>query len=593
MKLKFFFILLGVVLLISNSQNSIFAQNKLPYPIIFVHGLADYENAFAGAMEYLRDHDNMGDINVFDIVLNADDDSESAIMSEDVKWEDFTFNGDEINIGRRNYSDNIDEYIHEWTDSNLFAINFQEESIDGAAGFFNDYFDQSNEAAIFKQGYALNKMIQEVLDYTGAEKVILVGHSMGGMCIREYLQRTDENNMHVNWIDPTTEDGHKVARVVTFGTPHLGSNTSLDPTKTEIPNALGNTEANRDLLYEYNNYTFCDGFPQGIYLFGGNENCIASEGGLFGNSTFDNVDINCNGSQIDDIIGINESPESFSYNPNMPLPTNIKYTYITSIWIGWDVGLIGDGAVSIEKQWLHDAENNPVPLGITDTLLTDVFHTSEGNDYLSVIRGLDEPNLFPYAYELNLNREVLGYVTFQQNRNSLDEDIFKLKCEENNTIAFVLDGELSAINSIEFYDLDENLILSKEIINAIDTTFVNVPPSDNEIYVKLIGNATSTSWENPYRIKFFPVDLTFAITRSSDSNISLFPNPSKGMLYFENSKSFSLDKLQVLNSNAQIVFELQNLTSNKVDLSFLENGFYFIRFYSNSKVEIKQFVIVK
>jgi pimeloyl-ACP methyl ester carboxylesterase len=571
--------------------NSCFSQNKLPYPIIFVHGLADYENAFAGSMEYLRDHDNLGEINVFDIVLNADDDTESSIMSEDVKWEDFTYDGEEINIGRRNYSDDIDEYVHEWTDSNLFAINFQEESIDGANGFFNDYFDQSNEAAIFKQGFALNKMIQEVLDYTGAEKVILVGHSMGGMCIREYLQRTDENDIHVNWIDPTTEDGHKVARVVTFGTPHLGSNTSLDPTKSQIPDEFGNSEANRDLLYEYNSYTFCDEYPQGIYMFGGNEHCIASEDGFFGNSTFDNVDINCNGSQTDDIVGINESPESFSYNPEMPLPTNIKYTYITSIWIGWNIGLIGDGAVSIERQWLHDQNDNPVPLGITDTLLTDVFHTNEGNDYLTVIRGLDEPNSFSLAYELNLNREIFGYVTYQQNRISYDEDVFKLKCGENNTIAFVFNGELSAINTIEFYDLNETLLMSKNIVNAIDTTFVSLPESDNEIYVKLIGTATPTSWENPYKINYYPIEITESAINNSIS-ASIYPNPTSGICTIIRSDNEPCS-IRIYDANSAEVFYSETGQSNKFDFNFLPNGIYTVKLDSKSNSISKKLVILK
>jgi len=568
----------------------VFSQNKLPYPIIFVHGLADYESAFAGSLEYLRDHDNLGNINIFDIVLNADNDVETSIMSEDVKWEDFIYDDTEINIGRRNYADDIDDYIHEWADSNLFAINFQEENIDGAHSFFGDHFDQSNEAAIFKQGYALNKMIQEVLDYTGAEKVILAGHSMGGMCIREYLQRTDENNVHVNWIDPTTENGHKVARVITVGTPHLGANTSLDPTKSELPNALGITEANRDLLYEYNNYTFCDGYPQGIYMFGGNENCIKSEGGLFGNSTFKNVDINCNGSETDDIIGINESPESFSYNLNMPLPTNIKYTYITSIWIGWDVGLIGDGAVSIDRQWLYDENNNPVPLGITDTLLTNVFHTNEGDEYFTVIRGLDEPNSFSLAYGLKLNRETIGYVTYQQDGITTDEDIFKLQCEENSAIEFVYNGEESCIHTIEFYDLNENLILSKNILNNIDTTFVTVPETDNEIYVKLIGNATSTSWENPYKIHSYPVDITNNLINNYIT-ASIFPNPSSGMVTIQLSDK-RLCKLSIYNNNSAKVFETEINQNKEYDFSFLPNGIYTIKFNLDNESISKKLVII-
>lgn len=568
-----------------------FSQNKYAYPVIFVHGLADYDGAFAGSMEYLRDHDDLGEINVFDIVLNADDDSESSIMSEDVKWEDFVFDGDEIKIGRRNYADDIDDYTHEWSESNLFAINFQEEKIEGASGFFNDYFDQSNQAGIFKQGYALNKMIQEVLNYTGAEKVILVGHSMGGVCIREYLQRTDGNNIHVNWIDPTTEDGHKVARVITFGTPHLGSNTSPDPTKSDIPDELGKSEANRDLLFEYDSYNFCESYPQGIYMFGGNENCIASEGGIFGNSTFDNVDINCNGSQTDDIVGINESPDSYSYNSEMPLPTNIKYTYLTSIWIGWDIGIIGDGAVDIERQWLYDEDHNPVPLGITDTLLTDVFHTTEGNDYLTVVRGLDEPKQFDLAYGLNLEQEVIGYVTFQQDRIEIDEDVFKIECGDNPYVGFVYEGELSGVHTIEFYNMNQGLISSEQIDAVIDTAFVLVPEYDSEVFVKLIGTATPTTWENPYHIYAFPGDIT-KVNIDKKNYLSIFPNPSTGIIKIQTSNNTSCN-VEITNSNSQVVYSANNISKDEIDLSFLENGVYVLSSNMGTQIQNKRIIILR
>ena len=47
-------------------------------------------------------------------------------------------------------------------------------------------------------------------------KVILVGHSMGGLAAREYIQ----NSMH--WLT----GNHRVAKLVTSGTPHQGSNYS-------------------------------------------------------------------------------------------------------------------------------------------------------------------------------------------------------------------------------------------------------------------------------------------------------------------------------------------------------------------------------
>lgn len=572
-------------------SNICLTQNKLPYPIIFIHGLAGSDGTFGDSMEYLRDHNNLGEINVFDICLNADNEDETSLMSEDVKWENFVHNDEEIFLGRRNYTGDEEDYVHEWTESNIFAVNFKEEKFEGANGFFNDYFDQSNQAAIYKQGYALNKMIQEVLDFTGAEKVILVGHSMGGLCIREYLQRTNENNMHINWIDPTTPDGHKVARVATFGTPHLGSTVSPDPTKSDIPDEQGKSEANRDMLWEYDSYNFCDGYEQGIYLFGGNEHCIESEEGILGNKTFANVDINCNGSQNDDIIGINKAYDSQEYNPDMPLPLNIKYTYMTSIWIGWDIGLIGDGAVDINRQWLYDEDRIPVPYNITDTLLSDVFHTSEGNDYLTLIRGLDEPKQFSLAYGLNLNHEIIGYVTYQQNRIELDEDVFKLKCGENSMIGFVYNDQYSNIHTIEFYDLNENLILSKDVTDIIDTTFVNIPANDSEIYVKLIGNATPTSWENPYQISAYPIVPT-SVLKMSKLSANIYPNPTSGncTIKLSDNKPCSI---KIYNANSTEVFYSEMKQSNVFNFDFLSNGIYTVKIDSKSSSISKKLVILK
>lgn len=487
------------------SNTLIFSQNYLPYPVIFVHGLAGSDKSFGETMQFLSNTYNLGDINVFDVVLNADNNVSSSKMWEDVKWTDFYYNGDYINVGRRNYAADMDNFTDGWTGTNIFAVNFQEERIRGAAGFWNDYFDKSNEAGIFKQGYALGKMIQEVLNYTGAEKVVLVGHSMGGLCIREYLQRTNANGTHSYWIDPGSPDGHKVARVATYGTPHLGSNTSPDPTKSPsnekndkstIPDINGDSEANRDMLWEYDSYTHGGGLTQGIYMFGGNEHSIES---VWYNSTFDNVDINCNGYENDDIVGINESYYSYDYNSAMPLPLNIKYTYMTSIWSDWGGNLIGDGAVNINRQWLHNG-NTPSPSGLADTTLNDIFHTSEGSDYYNIIRGIDEPKRFDLAYKLHYNKPIIGFITFQQNLITADDDVFKVDVNGNKAIAISIDGALSGVHTIGFYDESKNMLCSRPVSSFPEKLYANVPDGASEIYIKISGTATSETWLHPYKL---------------------------------------------------------------------------------------------
>ena len=112
---------------------------------------------------------------------------------------------------------------------------------------------QSNQAAIILQGRALGEAIDMVLQQTGTDKVILMGHSMGGLVAREYIQ----NSSH--WLSNT----HRVAKLITSGTPHNGSNYSWDG----IFASSEKTEAARDLRNTYVSSTSSN-TVWGAYLFG-------------------------------------------------------------------------------------------------------------------------------------------------------------------------------------------------------------------------------------------------------------------------------------------------------------------------------------
>ncbi|MBK7255352.1 MAG: hypothetical protein IPI04_15945 [Ignavibacteria bacterium] len=180
-------------------------------------------------------------------------------------------------------------YVNTISNSSVYAFNFgnfwNRNNSDPRIILYNSNTPGSNQSSssqssIYKQGYALKIFIDSVLRVTGASKVILCGHSMGGLAIREYLQRM-ENGIHKWWIDPLDlTNGHKVARVVTFGTPHLGTNVSSIPFTT----IDFNSEAIRDMRYSFNS-------ANAPYLFSNPENTVPS--------SYYNADINCNGIQSD------------------------------------------------------------------------------------------------------------------------------------------------------------------------------------------------------------------------------------------------------------------------------------------------------
>jgi len=459
------------------------------YPIIFVHGLTGSDETFEYSMQYLvgnGSYFSWGDsVNVYDVVLNADNDDSHAILETDVKWDDF-WSGDRwIDLGRRNFAPgtNPDDgaYVHAWGNSSIYAVNFKEERIEGAYDPINDYFDFSNSAAIYKQGYALQHVITEVLQHTSAEKVILVGHSMGGLAIREYLQRIEDSS-HRWWVNPDdTENGHKVAKVVTIGTPHLGSNSwNVLRDREEFP-PNPHSEAVRDLRYAYQDIGSWDPDytqDEGIYLFGGDESNPEIE-------IYFNRDINCNGIIGDSISGINDGDANGVCNPAMPLPSNIDYTWITS-----DNGGLGDGdgVVRRSRQFLVEPG---------DTLLIHEDHGNEPDAVSAIIRGLDVPDNEDLAFTVSLDKNYQESITYQQDQFAWDDDYYTFDIESSTSVSIAIDGSDSGAGWIHIYN-DEGFSVS-ETITAFPYS-LNLDLAVGTYLVRLMGVPSAGTWEHPYTL---------------------------------------------------------------------------------------------
>lgn len=326
------------------AQKSYEAPSRDCLPILFVHGLASDDRTWQTTLDVLRDQFRLGDYVTIHFVLNA-------------------------SLGSTNLSDDVvivEPNIP--SEACLFAVNFQNWWNGSDTAFLYGHHSvigesESNQSAIVKQGFAIAVAIFEILTATGKPSIALVGHSMGGLAIREYLQRRigGQPTWWVDQNDPVT--GHRVSHVITYGTPHLGSNTSFAGLAGLAVDL--SSEAVRDLRWEY----LTSG--QGRYLFGGTE----------GFSTFyHNTDVNADGDEADFIVGMSAGTRD---NPQMSLPQSITYTWIVSNW-----AIVGDGAVAVERQWLYDASGNPEPRCCARAYLTDVIHTSQPDDYATLIHAL-------------------------------------------------------------------------------------------------------------------------------------------------------------------------------------------------------------
>lgn len=437
-----------------------------PYPVILVHGINSSDETWNTLISYLQNSWITGTDNRFHAILNARGGDTTSYL-EDVIIPVMDVNGVTVN---------------QLSNSNLYAINFQNfwnrNASDPRVIIHSDNTPGSNqssgnESAIYKQGFALKKCIEAVLTASQSDKVILLGHSMGGLAIREYLQRT-ENGIKVWWVDPSDNtNGHKVAKVVTFGTPHLGSNAGL----SGLFNIDPNSEAVRDCRYSFT------GVPKAPYLFGNSETVIPS--------AYYNKDVDCNGSQTDSVKGISNLT---SFNSDLPLPNNTLYTWITSNYLSLGTDIV----VDLNRQWLYES-GQPRPLNISDTILTNKRHDLETPDYRTIIRGLDEPDSAGSAYKINLNKTYAGFITLQSSGGNNDLDHYKINVTASGNLDVIISGANSGLTETSILSATGSVLVTKTISGSGDTLscFVN----DGDYLVRVKGLGTQNTNFNSYKFK--------------------------------------------------------------------------------------------
>jgi pimeloyl-ACP methyl ester carboxylesterase len=141
----------------------------------------------------------------------------------------------------------------------------------GAADFYTLNFSDNQHLYFDEQGFELAAIIEAVLSANPEkEKVVLVGHSMGGLAAREYLQglarlRGAERSNHSAKISYRGD----VAKLITIGTPHGG--VDLAVFGSALLSDIGmdiNSEAVNDL--KPNSPAFDPTSPSGLNNLAGN-----------------------------------------------------------------------------------------------------------------------------------------------------------------------------------------------------------------------------------------------------------------------------------------------------------------------------------
>ena len=319
----------------------------------------------------------------------------------------------------------------------VYAINFDAKMTQ----YLNDHPDAelSNQAAIYKQGKALGMMIKEVLNSTGADKVILIGHSMGGLAIREYLQRKDESGRQLWWVDPNDEvAGHHVAKIGTIATPHGGSNVPYNFATDKIAAWWQGKDLKSEAIRDLD--------PKSVYLNDGYE---------YGDSRYYNNDINCDGVyDADKITGLN----------NFYFPKNLAYSCIIGIGdiLGADLNPlhIGDGIVSKYRANLDNFTDADVDTFVMakPEVFDETWHPGMLKKFGGIIRILDEPQSSSLAYEIGTNSSTTGFITFGTYMNPVDIDLYKINIEKDGTLKIkVTASSFTGLKAVSLIDQDGSI----------------------------------------------------------------------------------------------------------------------------------------
>ena len=491
---------------LSTLNKSSVLPKDLPYPILFVHGLTGSSQTWLEFTDFLE-----------------------PALGETIKL-DFCLNADE-NLNYSNMINDVVSFIPEnLASSNLYKVTFNcnasGDCYSGGSTNNNGLF-YSNQAAITKQGKAIGIAVNSILEATGKSKVVLIGHSMGGLAIREYLQ----NSIH--WLTTVPSSlitgfysyNPCVAKLITVGTPHCGSDIEYagldwlgdDGVVTEV---RATSEAVRDLRSRYDFFGFAS--TPGAFIWGGIESQNYMDDNLC--SSWDNVDVTCNGITGESVTGINYKliDSSIEYssirdiNDDVVSPGTADYNWEDESTGGEDFCSVlshFEGDFYCEN-WNIDAQGFMGGHGAMPSQISNLWAIDEPD-------GLDlsNPTIRSKAYEINFDKSYAGFFTPQG--HSLNSTVENSDNDYDNYRIYIPSDGVLEINAIFGSSVDSSMCSfegfnlwnpeTESYINGILCESPNVYVSSYNLvsqgnyFVQFFGNASE---EDRFRQYFYNLNFT-------------------------------------------------------------------------------------
>ena len=498
------------------------------------------------------------------------------------------------------YTSNADFDIASFIPSNLvsanqYLINFNCNSSNVCS--VSGSQEQSNQSGIYKQAEAIGIAIDEVLNATGAKKVILLGHSMGGVASREYLQ----NDEH--WKNPSD---HRVAKLVTSGSPHFGFDLGK-VTKWVGWAASGidpNSEAMRDLKNTHSGLGYS---TAGTFLWGG----LESQDSMYDDiSLWYNVDVNCNGLIGNVVTGLNyrNMPSNLEF-ASLFDTFDIVVTPLSTPYNPTGDDSAGEDLCSVLDDWWNGSFScESWGWNVPGDLDEAEGHNTLPDEWVETLWALDEADDYEMSYDIVLGEAYTGFFTPQSSStDSYDGYSGSYISDWDDYIITIPSGGGTLTVTAEFEDFyatGSDMVLFKvnpdgslsyvtgiEGVGTMETMEANV--SGGQYIVEFMGNVSNEMIWGQYDFTL-SLNQTNSVTEPVASlGIEVWPNPASEEI------QISLDMLnegaqqvQLADLSGKIVLERRCTFPASIDVSAYEQGMYILSVSSGESKHL-QIVAIK
>jgi hypothetical protein len=246
--------------------------------------------------------------------------------------------------------------------------------------------------------------------------------------------------------------------------------------------------------------------------------------------------------------------------------------------IGWLENINGQGSFSGLQTITTDVDS-PIQVFLADIDMDndlDVVSTSLNDNKIAWYENTDGQGNFGPQLIISLDIIYPRTLFVQDLDNDGDNDILSSywdnDSESSNGIVWI-----ENINGTGVFG--PPILISEEVIYT-SSVFASDLDNDNDIDILSASNHDS-------KIAWYENLTILGIEDNFQSQFMIYPNPTKGFIYFESNNT--INSIKVFDVLGKLVFQ-ENNHVNQIDISSLNNGLLFVQIETNQGISIQKVI---